>query len=82
MTICVSGGWGKVGGVIQADLDNIFPSNGKQIVGLLVAIMPATKSPVSKCDRFFVCFFFSLSLCVCVCAVSYTHLTLPTRRTV
>ena len=23
-----------------------------------------------------------LSLCVCVCAVSYTHLTLPTRRTV
>ena len=24
----------------------------------------------------------SFSLCVCVCAVSYTHLTLPTRRTV
>ena len=22
------------------------------------------------------------SVCVCVCAVSYTHLTLPTRRTV
>ena len=23
-----------------------------------------------------------VSVCVCVCAVSYTHLTLPTRRTV
>ena len=28
---------------------------------------------------FFVLFSFSL-VCVCVCAVSYTHLTLPTRR--
>ena len=28
------------------------------------------------------CMFVCVCVCVCLCAVSYTHLTLPTRRTV
>ena len=49
-----------------------------QLGGLLQVAM-AKASNIKKVCLALACFWCA---CVCVCAVSYTHLTLPTRRTV